>query len=190
MTSFKILREVRINKRMHYECVCSCGRTFVARKDNVSSGRTKSCKECNKDRKGTHLVYRTPQYRIASGIYSRCYCKTSKSYELYKNVYAPKTKLDICKMLMGVDGYFDGAQIDRIDNTKGYEEGNLRWVTAKENMNNRTSSVECEHYERFPSTRANFKKMCKIKEWEFEDFEEIYSGKKNGTVKKYFYKKK
>lgn len=32
---------------------------------------------------------------------------------------------------------FEGAQIDRIDNNKGYEPGNLRWVTPEANNQNR-----------------------------------------------------
>jgi len=30
--------------------------------------------------------------------------------------------------------------LDRIDNNKGYEEGNLRWVTMREQSNNRSSN--------------------------------------------------
>lgn len=32
---------------------------------------------------------------------------------------------------------FKGAQLDRIDNDRGYEPGNLRWVTAEQNNRNR-----------------------------------------------------
>ena len=33
--------------------------------------------------------------------------------------------------------YFDGAQIDRIDNSKGYSKDNCRWVTLKEQAQNK-----------------------------------------------------
>ena len=33
-----------------------------------------------------------------------------------------------------------GHQLDRIDSNKGYEPGNCRWVTAKENANNRRNT--------------------------------------------------
>ena len=35
------------------------------------------------------------------------------------------------------DSYFDGAELDRIDNNGNYEINNCRWVTHKENSNNR-----------------------------------------------------
>ena len=38
------------------------------------------------------------------------------------------------------DGYADNLSIDRIDNTKGYEPGNVRWATAKENCRNKKNS--------------------------------------------------
>lgn len=38
-------------------------------------------------------------------------------------------------------GWFKGAHIDRIDNEKGYEEGNLRWVTNVVNTNNRRRTL-------------------------------------------------
>lgn len=38
------------------------------------------------------------------------------------------------------NGYKEGLQIDRIDNNKGYSPENCRWVTAKENCQNRSST--------------------------------------------------
>ena len=39
------------------------------------------------------------------------------------------------------DGFSPELQIDRIDNDKGYSPDNCRWVTARENIRNRSNSV-------------------------------------------------
>mgnify|MGYP006914134274 FL=1 len=36
----------------------------------------------------------------------------------------------------------NNTQIDRIDNTKGYSKDNCRWVTVRENLNNREGYAE------------------------------------------------
>lgn len=80
-------------------------------------------------------------YGIWNGMLTRCYNPKSKSYWRYG-----KKGIKVCKSWrddfmnffkdMG-DGYFDGATIDRIDNSKGYCAENCRWLTASEQSRNR-----------------------------------------------------
>ena len=39
----------------------------------------------------------------------------------------------------------DGMTLDRVDNNKGYEPNNVRWVTRKEQANNRDTNVVLTH---------------------------------------------
>jgi hypothetical protein len=39
-------------------------------------------------------------------------------------------------------GYEESLQLDRIDNDKGYCKENCRWVTCKENCNNRRTNIK------------------------------------------------
>lgn len=44
-----------------------------------------------------------------------------------------------------------------------------------------------EYYITNPSTRSNFKAICKRQGWNFGDFEEVDSGKKYKTQRKFYY---
>lgn len=55
-------------------------------------------------------------------------------------------------------------------------------------VENSTKSKPKEYYANKTSLRSDFKKICKYQSWNFEDFEEVFSGdKSNGGHKKYFY---
>lgn len=55
-------------------------------------------------------------------------------------MYAPwvEHRVEFLRYLVGLDGWDAPAlQLDRIDNNKGYEPGNLRFVTRSVNMSNK-----------------------------------------------------
>lgn len=82
-------------------------------------------------------------------------------YERYKaiiariNSHAHYKDIEMCEEWLNdytkfrewslANGYSDELQIDRIDNEKGYSPDNCRWVTVKENQNNRRSNLIVEY---------------------------------------------
>lgn len=73
----------------------------------------------------------------------RCYRKTHRHYSLYggrgiticEEWHNPTTFVE-----WGKKGYQPGLTIDRRDNDGNYEPGNCRWITMKEQGNNRRDS--------------------------------------------------
>jgi len=83
----------------------------------------------------------TPEYISWHGAKDRCRNTNGKSYHRYGGrgiIMCDKWLHDFRAFLKDM-GYrpFKGAQLDRIDNDGNYEPGNCRWVTAKENANNK-----------------------------------------------------
>lgn len=54
-------------------------------------------------------------------------------------------QLDFVRYLVALPGFSLSKTIDRIDNTKGYEPGNLRWATLREQSFNRRNTIRAEY---------------------------------------------
>lgn len=90
----------------------------------------------------THNKTRTQIYHVWGAMINRCYKPKNKYYHRYGG-----RGINVCKEWkssflsfykdMG-DIPFKGAQIDRRNNNGNYEPSNCRWVTPKENTNNRS----------------------------------------------------
>lgn len=87
-----------------------------------------------------HGMTGTRPYRIWCGMLRRCYNKNDISYKKYGAV-----GIKICDEWRDFidfwndmeDTYFEEAQIDRLNNEKGYSKENCRWATLKEQANNK-----------------------------------------------------
>ena len=84
------------------------------------------------------------QYRIWNGMISRCHNPNRKDYPNYGG-----KGIRVCDKWKTFNGFWEDMslgysetlQIDRIDGTKGYEPGNCRWATPKQQQRNRRSNV-------------------------------------------------
>lgn len=89
-----------------------------------------------------HGMTNTKLYNVFKGIKSRVR-NPSKRSQCYVGVdICSEWLLDSSLFIEWAinSGYSDGLQIDRIDNSLGYSPENCRWVTPKQNANNRTST--------------------------------------------------
>lgn len=81
-----------------------------------------------------------PEYRVWDAMKGRCTNPRHKSFGNYggRGITVCQRWLDSFDAFLEDVGYrpAKGFSLDRIDNEKGYEPGNCRWATAREQMNN------------------------------------------------------
>lgn len=94
------------------------------------------------------VAYKHPLHNTWKGVLGRCRRETDKDYKNYG-----ARGIDVCDLwansFLEFVNYLgprpEGTTLDRIDNNKGYEPGNVRWATAKEQGQN-TRRTRMIHY--------------------------------------------
>lgn len=86
------------------------------------------------------------EWRIWYGVIQRCHDESNRAYKWYgaRGVLVCEEWRESFEQFLADMGPSDGLQIDRIDNNRGYEPGNCRWTTSRENNNNKRSNVRIE----------------------------------------------
>lgn len=134
------------NKKRKFLCRCDCGREKTVMLQSLKRGLTVSCGCFQREQSGkslarvatTHGLSQHPLYFRWCGIKARC-----NAHEYYRD-----KQISVCdewkqSFVTFYDwaisnGWYDGAEIDRIDNSKGYSPDNCRWVSRSTNMRNTT----------------------------------------------------
>lgn len=135
-------------------CRCECGTIKQVRYYDLISGKSTCCgcigalKLAHRNYiNGTHHLKRHPLYAIWRSMKARCLCHTAQQFKYYggrgisicqewkddfKNFYDWAIK----------HGYKKGLSLDRINNNSDYKPSNCRWTTAKQQANNRRSTLK------------------------------------------------
>jgi hypothetical protein len=135
-------------------CRCDCGKEKTIPWGDLRSGHTRSCgclsiettiKRSTKHGDAKHRAAAV-EYNIRTAMISRCRNPKNKSYANYGG-----RGIRVCARWLHGDGCRSGYEcfladmgrrpspllsLDRIDNDGGYEPGNCRWTTAKEQRRN------------------------------------------------------
>lgn len=134
-------------------CRCECGAEKEIAANVLKKGTTKSCGCLNSEmsairlsqQRRTHGRSHTRLYNIWMGMRRRC---TEPRFQMYR--YYGGRGIRVCEAWNSAsafldwalaNGYRDDLQIDRIDTNGNYEPSNCRWVTPKENANNRRTKA-------------------------------------------------
>ena len=134
-----------------WSCNCDCGGCTLVLGTNLVKGATSSCgcrrKEVAKEKATTHGGSGSLLHRLWKNIRGRCGNGQHPDYARYgARGIAVGTEFecyeDFEKYVSSTLGPRPTEQhsLDRADNNKGYEPGNLRWATKSEQARNRRSN--------------------------------------------------
>jgi hypothetical protein len=138
-----------VDGRRYWDCVCACGNSVTVRYDKLTGGRRTHCgclsKERNAAKKKILAISKTPEYEAYLGAKKRCNSPSSKDYPRYGE-RGIKFLFDSFEEFINEIGYrpTERHSLDRIDNDKNYEAGNVRWATTKEQARNTSRNVLIE----------------------------------------------
>lgn len=133
----------RINRIIHWPCRCDCGGLKYVTSANLCSGRVSSC-GCLKLIHGeSRRGGMTDEYKSWAAMKARCTRKSHAGFIRYGG-----RGIAVCDRWMKFENFLNDMgrkptprhHIDRIDTNGNYDGDNCRWVTQKENNQNRRDS--------------------------------------------------
>lgn len=148
--------------RATWKCLCKCGKYTVVPTYRLNAGECQSC-GCKKfeSHNRVHGMTKTDLHNKWLQIKQRCLDKNYRAYQRYG-----AAGITICDEWKNnfvafmnwsyQNGYREGLSLDRIDNSKGYSPDNCRWVTWKDQCNNRRNNVKITYQGR----TQNLKQWC------------------------------
>jgi hypothetical protein len=152
LTAVKRASTVKHGQQLSWVCICDCGNTCIAKGSNLRRGTTKSCGCLRRESVGersrkimlTHGGTKTRLYSIWVSMKNRCSCPNNTHFDCYGG-----RGIKICEEWKDFEnfrdwaisnGYDDSLTLDRTNNDGNYEPANCRWVTRKDQANNRRTN--------------------------------------------------
>lgn len=130
-------------------CCCACGTNKIVARSNLFQG-TKSCGcSSNEFKHRTHGMYGSPEYKSWAAAKQRCLNPNTPGFEEYYGGRNITMCAEWCSDFMAFFRHIGprpkGTSLDRIDNEKGYEPGNVRWATPALQMRNTRRTITITH---------------------------------------------
>lgn len=148
----QVLKADLSGRNVRWTCLCDCGKQSLVATAKLTNGHTRSCgclsREAIAESRTTHGKTKTPEYKSWQKIIERCESPLDPAFARYGGrgiTIAEAWRKDFPAFLAEVgERPSPHHSIDRIDNDKGYEPGNVRWATPTEQACNRRSNVWVE----------------------------------------------
>lgn len=128
-----------------WKCRCDCGREIVVSGAALRSGGSRSCGCTTRKHGGS----RTKEYRTWKGMKARCHDPLGSGYARYgaRGIIVDALWINDYPRFLAYVGKAPSPKhsLDRIDSTKGYVVGNVRWATSQEQSRNRCTTILLSH---------------------------------------------
>lgn len=143
------------HRKVLWKCRCDCGNETVACSNSLRSGNTTSCGCFQHERLAgastKHGLYKHPLYTVWKNLMKRTGVYKGADDEILRNYI--ERGIAVCDEWKTFEnfynwalshGYEQGLQLDRENNDRGYCPTNCRFVSAKQNTNNRRCTLRLD----------------------------------------------
>lgn len=144
LTALKLTGRKNSSGKLEWECKCDCGEIANVASGQLRSGKTKSCGCLQSDNRIKHGHTQSNTYSSWRCMKCRCLNPNHSHFEYYGGrgvTICDRWKNSFKSFLEDMGEAPAGLTLDRIDNSKGYEPGNCRWATPKEQSNNTRRTI-------------------------------------------------
>ena len=126
-----------------WQCSCACGGTATVITTNLKKGNSTSCGCKRRETNVKHGMSNSRVYGVWKSMVQRCHNPSDRSFENYggRGIQVCEEWRDSFSQFIADMGIRpEGFDLDRIDNDKGYNPENCRWVSRLRNLNNKRTN--------------------------------------------------